>query len=394
MNNMRIVRAFIVFLLFGFGASAAFACSCSMPILNDRDGAAVQFKAASVVFEGEVVSVVSPPPPVMDLSAMSPITRDLITKNVANNVGVSEITFRVLRKYKGAPGETVEIHLDSAGSDCSIHAKAGEKWFVYGFSGEKGALTFSRCSRTNWLEGAGADLRFAKGEPAAEEDLIPGGEKFRRDDPELKDGGATVSGRVRRADGGSVSDVFVAILPILREEHRFLGIETEQKVAADGTFAIRFLRPGDYIVTAHDSESSPTNWFLANYWPVELKKTTKVSDVDLVMYPIPLGTIDVTIAPPEARGTKMLLMLNDSRLWSEDMDRQVYIKNDWVVFDSKGVAHSERMTYAIYQIEIQEYDEKTDGYKLPSQWCQDKAEVNLNGPNARLTVHLHKCPAK
>ena len=60
------------------------ACACADQVLNDRDAAAEQFRNAVVVFEGEVVSVSSQSTPRGAL------------------FGLSEITFRVTRSYKGS----------------------------------------------------------------------------------------------------------------------------------------------------------------------------------------------------------------------------------------------------------------------------------------------------
>ena len=159
MLNMRIARALLVSFLFAFGVAGAHACSCVSVRLSDRDEAAREFNKAGVVFEGEIVSVVRPPPAVPDLSNVPPAIREAMVKNMADNMGVSEIKFQIVRTYKGTLTGTVEFHLDTAGSDCSSQAKPGEKWFVYGFPGEKGTFTLSPCSRTNAIEGAGADIR-------------------------------------------------------------------------------------------------------------------------------------------------------------------------------------------------------------------------------------------
>ena len=196
---MRLCKVLIsAILLLALSCRSVQGCSCVEIFVSDRDEAAREFKAASVVFEGEVLSVERAKP--FDLSTISPPLRPIYANRKPAVIG---ITFRVLRQYKGGNAQELTIYTDAhdSGDICAPVADPGERWFVYGYSGNDGKTYISFCSRTNRLEGASADLRSARGEPATAEDLIPAGEKDRlRSEPSLKEKGATLSGSIHRSN--------------------------------------------------------------------------------------------------------------------------------------------------------------------------------------------------
>ena len=213
------------------------ACVCSSQIVNDREAAAQQFQAATVVFEGEVVLVSMP-------------TR---SGGSGSGEGVSEITLRVIRSYKGSQADSMVLYDGAAETDCGFGARPGEKLFVYGFAGKDGKIYLQACGRSAGLEQAAADLRFARGEQPTPEDLSPPGERLRLySDPSLAKRGATLSGSVRRSDGGTVSGVFLTVWDVDEKGRREAHMAATQKVNSDGTFDVRYLAPRKYFVTAVD----------------------------------------------------------------------------------------------------------------------------------------------
>jgi hypothetical protein len=66
----------------------------------------------------------------------------------------------MLRAYKGARDETIELYDAEAGSDCAFSPlKPGQQYFVYGFEGDDGKIYIQACTRTSGLDFAGADIR-------------------------------------------------------------------------------------------------------------------------------------------------------------------------------------------------------------------------------------------
>ena len=252
---------------FAGSIQTAQACVCSGPAVNDREDAAAEFKDAAVVFEGEV--------------SVSP--KEIV--KTGNQWGLSVIQFRVLRAYKGNLGESIQLFVSMAGADCGFNTlNPGQKLFVYGFEDKEHKIYIQACTRTTLLDYAGPDIRFARNESATKDDLVPPGERRRlARDPTLKRRGASISGVVRRANGGDPSGVFITIWDVDKNGARSsIGlVEATQKVNADGSFEIRFLPPGKYNVTAEDRRFSSAEKCQADYGNVVLSEHQVLSHLRL-----------------------------------------------------------------------------------------------------------------
>jgi hypothetical protein len=228
----------IVALCFAGSLRTAQACVCSVSDLSDREEAAAEFQAAAVVFEGELL----------------PGGQAISTSN--DKRGLNMIPFRVLRSYKGASDEFLEVYYANGGTDCGFgEPKPGMRFFVYGLRGKDGRIYIQACSRSASLDSAGADIRFARDDPPSKDDLAPPGEKWRlHRDPTLAERGASLAGTVHRQDAGDVSKVFLTLWDVDENGARNLAgsVGARQKVNADGTFEIRFVAPGQYDLTADD----------------------------------------------------------------------------------------------------------------------------------------------
>ena len=267
--HMRL-KAALLMVAFGFAGSlrTVQACTCAGPAVSDRDDAAAEFRDATVVFEGEV--------------SASP--KEIVAPT-GSHLGLSVIQFRVLRAYKGSLGNSIQLFDEMAGTDCgSDTLKPGQKLFVYGFEGSDHKTYIQACTRTTLLDYAGPDIRFARNESPTKEDLLPPGERRRLDrDPTLRRRGASISGAVRRADGGDPSGVFITIWDVDKNGARSsIGlVEATQKVNADGSFEIRFLPPGKYNVTAEDRRISSAEKCQADYGNVVLAEHQVLSHLRL-----------------------------------------------------------------------------------------------------------------
>jgi hypothetical protein len=265
--RLRAASLTVAFCLAG-SLQTAQACVCSGPAVNDREDAAAEFRDAAVVFEGEV--------------SASP--KEIVAPT-GSQLGLSVTQFRVLRAYKGNLGDSIQLFDSMAGTDCGSDAlRPGQKLFVYGFEDKAHKIYIQACTRTAFLEFAGPDIRFARNEPPTKEDLVPPGERRRLDrDPTLKRRGASISGVVRRADGGDPSEVFITIWDVDKNGARSsIGlVEAIEKVNADGSFEIRFLRHGKYNVTAEDRGIRSTEKCQADYGNVVLAERQVLSHLRL-----------------------------------------------------------------------------------------------------------------
>ena len=345
------------------------ACVCANQNLNDREEAAAQFKAATFVFEGEVLAG----------------GHEISTSK--DKPGLSVIPFRVLRSYKGNPGESVQIYDAMAGTDCSSEPSPRAKYFVYGFKGEDDKVYIQACSRTTTLEWAGADIRFARGEPATKEDLAPPGERSKLyRDPTLEKRGASIKGVVYRSNGDDASKSFVTVWDVDEDgrRNRAGSMAATQKVKEDGSFEIRFLAPGQYNVTAADMWESPTARYVGEYGNVVLAERQVVSHVGVQLHAEPLGSVRVRVIAPEELRDRIVVLLRDVEMDASDISPYPYSQTASLKDESTASFESvPRGRYNVYAMLTGE------DVSRPS-WTHDEVQVQLNGNRAEAMVTLRK----
>jgi len=344
-------------------------CTCSSQILNDREDAARQFSAAAVVFEGEVI----------------PGGRN-IEETSQEKMGVSMTLFRIIRSYKGELSESLQIFDPMAGTDCAFGQPApGKKYLVYGYQGKDGRIYYQACSRTGLLEYEGADLRYVRGEPATKEDISPPGEKWRlRSDPSLATRGAALWGNVHRLDGGEVSDVFLTVWSVDEKGRRENFMAATQKVNPDGSYEVRFLGPGHYMVTAEDMRVTPTARFVGVYGNMWLAEGQTIFNVDVMLHPDPLGTVTVQVNAPPDLHDRIFVWLRDVEMDAAGSAPFHYAQTAHL--DEKNVASFDYVPYGRYDVNVMLNGEDSTEHS----WTHDEVQVQLNGNKAETVIALHR----
>ena len=116
---------------FGLDASAAQACSCVVP-----PPPAEAREAAASVFEGRVQTV------------------------AADEEGVLQVSLEVVRTWKGADAERVEVRTRSGEAACGYTLEPGHSYLIYTETreGDEGGEWVSLCSRTRPIEEADEDV--------------------------------------------------------------------------------------------------------------------------------------------------------------------------------------------------------------------------------------------
>ncbi len=391
---MRIFKSLIAaVLLLGLFCQPAQACSCGVTQLNARDDAARIFKEATVVFEGEVLSIEPAKPG--DLSNFLPAERE----NISNREPVAaEITFRVLRQYKGDPKLEIRMYTGARDSaePCQARYHAGDRWFIYGFVKKDGKLYFTDCNRSTTLDNAGAEVRYARGEPATEEDLMPREEKERLDlDPDLKEKGATVSGSIRRFDRLPMGKALVSVWRLDGDDPQDRAREADQDANSDGTFVIRYLMPGTYFLSATVTDWEKSTNFIGRIDTFTVRESQKLGGLEIVLNPQPLSEVRIHVESSEVFRDQV-----EASLWDVDNDSgaanpKLYPDNQSAEPDSAGLAVLKGLQYGTYHLAVSNFVVNDAGYRVEAACHQaDGAKtIKLDKPVVEITVYMN-CKGK
>lgn len=366
---MNLIKALVLTLCLAGTTRPARACSCAGTPLSDRDAAAEDFGAAQAVFTGEVISA-----------------KTLIDANESGR-GLTEFNFKIIQSFKGDKSSTVTVFSSMENTDCASGMKVGDRLFVYAFEGKDGRLYVAPCDRTTSLESAGADLRFALGQPATAQDRVPADERFRLDlEPELKTIGATLSGPVHWPEKATHGDTFVTIWEVDEQGRRIDLHLADQKVDADGRFEIRYVKPGGCFVSASDSRLGMPAKYVGVLGLVYLPEKATVAGQDITLHAEAVGTVTIHVIGASIPRERTFVVLRDVELDLETPGSSPFRFTTQTDVDSNGVATFKQIPWGRYNVSVGLYNEDVE---KPS-WVHDDATVTLDGPTAELSIQMHK----
>jgi hypothetical protein len=124
--KFRLVSLVFLCAIFLCAADHTFACLCPYRALPLKDAVKEAHKNAVAVFTAEIVSV-----------------GDYVE-------GKREVTFRVVKNWKGAPATEIKMMLGGMG--CDYFFEVGKSYLIYA-KDESGTLTVNICSRTALFDG-------------------------------------------------------------------------------------------------------------------------------------------------------------------------------------------------------------------------------------------------
>jgi hypothetical protein len=248
------IRVLLLALAFLFSGSGAHACDCSSLQLKPRDLAAFLTRAHDAVFEGEAVLV--EPVGVRVPPGDGPSIPRLLTR----------FQFRVHRVHKGETAPFVWVESWEEDSRCPFRFQPGQHYLVFATRTPVGELKVHGCFRQGLLSEAGAALRYLRGEPPTEDDLVSPTERKRlADDSTLETTGGIFCGRLLRPDGEPARNAIVWVWSAdapLETQARPLDL---QFVPPGEQFRIRFLPPGRYLLGARERMHDEDRWYLGFY---------------------------------------------------------------------------------------------------------------------------------
>ena len=333
------------------------ACVCSQRGENEREEASLAFADAAVVFEGEV------------------------TASRAEGSDVV-ITFKVARAYKGLSSDSIELIERYAFGDCGFGQPVnGAKYFIYGFKSKDGKIGIGSC-RPLW---GAADLRYARGEPPTEDDLMPFDERLRLiEHPSFRTQGAALRGKVANLNPRETANAYVSVWQTDEKGRRKDLIAARQRVHPDGSFQIRFLPAGTFYVTADEYRQATKRRAIGEYGKISLAEGQSLTIPNIQLRLERAGSIAVrVIAPPSIHGRILVLVVN-SAMGSPGSKPYPYTQTSGL--NEEGVARFSDVPFGLYDISIELTGEASN---TPS-WTRDRARVELKSDSAECVIKLRK----
>jgi hypothetical protein len=267
MRRLSLLKLSIVASALSISPCLLAACQCSGKNYYGKsvlDAAKLRAEGAASIFEGQLAKVE------VKWDALAAKDGDLVPATIffgpfgpkGLQTPYVEVTFQVLRAYKGAPGTEARVRTGMGGGDCGAGYAQGLTYLVYASKLSGGELGVSMCSPGGWV-GNGElqpDLRYLRKEPPTRSDLAPWVQWDRQEAPKIAEErqrrakewqqhyeGATgkICGKIEnQKTNGSISGA-VYFLPTLGYSHMDPPMA---QVGEDGSFCSRQLGPGKYYV--------------------------------------------------------------------------------------------------------------------------------------------------
>jgi hypothetical protein len=173
------------------------------------------------------------------------------------------VSLRVLRSYRGDVAGMVSVLTGSGNGDCGFDFDTGSQYLVYADEVEEGVLVTGIYAGTSLLAHADSALRALRGEPPAQDDLLDAETYYKKFAPLWT---ATVCGQVTNSDGVPLEHAWVQMSQVRDEPFAANTAADSDQSKPDGSFCIRYIRPGKYLLTAERLDAKDLiRW--AGYYP-------------------------------------------------------------------------------------------------------------------------------
>jgi len=217
-------------------------------------------KEKEAIFEGKVESVE------LRWKFVEAHIGDLIPADIEQERPEMEVSFDVLRSYRGAEDKSVKVRTGLGGGDCSFDFETSKKYLVFAYQGDSGELSTGICSATALLEESQSNLAYLRGEPE-----IP--ESNQR---KLTNENGALCGHLLLDNPAHVTDGEILLF---RVGDKSLVPSNRTEPGADGSFCARGLTPAKYLLIFRDgSDESPD---LFAFYPGVIKPS-EATEVEVV----------------------------------------------------------------------------------------------------------------
>jgi len=213
-------------------ATPVFGCSCARlpPGANTaRQLAKSASEGSEAIFEGKVDSVE------LRWKLAEGHVGDVVPADFDQEPPEMAASFEVLRSYRGVEGKYVQVKTGIGGGDCGFDFETSETYLVFAYKDQSGELSTGICSSTALIAESQSNLAYLRGEP----EILENNQKKLASDRGAICGHMVLDNPARTLDGEIL---------LYRVGDKSLVPSDEIQPEADGSFCIRELRPGKYVV--------------------------------------------------------------------------------------------------------------------------------------------------
>lgn len=291
------LSAIVVSLTLTAGVNLACICGVSDSGKTMRDVAASHSEASAnrVIFQGVVEG--------QELKT-GPIGPPANTMSVTMAGTHRAVHLRVLHAYRGLGSEEVTVLTGIGLGDCGFDFETGKEYLVYAEKIDANNLFTSICTGTSLSEHAGAAIRFLRGEKPTAADLLDVQSYYAKFLPQWT---GTACGRIM-VGGSPLDKASVTMTQVRDEPFPPLQAADENGSETDGSFCIRDISPGKYILTADRDDYDAHSRWMAYYpgvrkrseaVPIEIHAGDNVSDLKFSVVRETLYTVKFRIVTPD-----------------------------------------------------------------------------------------------
>jgi hypothetical protein len=362
-------------------------CICGGPpagTVTIRDLQVWYVGKVQLIFEGQVERQE------LKLGSMGPPSGALsMTTQGAHRV----VTLRPSRIYSGPRRETFAVLTGIGLGDCGFDFETDKRYLVFAEPTQGGAFFTSICTGTVLLDDAGPALRLLRGEPAAKEDLIDLKTYFQT---VLRERTGSVCGRVTQPDGHALSGANVDLWQV--RDDPFPPNRGGESSASDGTFCVKSLPPGKYLLTADEYDWHAGTRLMGFYpgvakhseaAPIEVKAGATREGLEFGLRKEPIYTVRVQIVTSD--GSPLPWENLGISIDSPDQDTLAYHENHGVDEDGSytlgGIPPGHYVMSSYFEPGL--HPEQAGA--VAANWQPARREVDIAG-NAEVTLRL--VPAK
>lgn len=281
-----------------------------------------------------------------------------------------EVTFNVLRAYRGNASGSITVLTGLGGGDCGFDFETGKQYLVYASRVNTEVLFTSICSGTSSLEDAGPALRFLRGEPPTPDDLLDPQSYYKKFTSQQF---GTACGRVTKLDGNALGKASVDMTQVRDDPFPPKSASDPNMSKPDGSFCIPGISPGKYVLTAETTDFDHDFRWMGYYPGVSKRADATVIEVKPGAN---LRNLGFTVR-------KESLYTVSFRIQSSD-GSPVPLNNLRVRIDSP-----DRDELAYHEDQHEEDGEYTVGYVPPGHYFV-RTYIQMDNPEQKVPVELTK----